>query len=198
MAIDAIKKTILADAQERGRILVANAEREAARRDQEIEDEAGLRLEEARVLGQANAEAERERSVSVAELQGRDRLLAAKREILAEALGAAKTLVDELNDEDYEAALIDRIAARATKGSEIIFDDALREDVRSRVIMQVNKRLLGRGVPPVAAASEGRQIGRGFIIVVGKVEEDWSFNHRLDALADEDEPELSDILFQEQ
>ncbi len=197
MAIDAIKKTILADAREQGRVIVANAEREATRRARDAEEASRRRLEEARKLGEANVAAERERSVSVTELQVRDRLLAAKHDILAEAVNAAKSLVDELSEDEYEAVLVDLIAARATRSSEIIFDEALGEDARSRIILRINERLAGRGAPPVVAVSEDRPIGRGFIIAVGRVEEDWSFDRRLEALAEEREAELSEILFRE-
>ncbi len=196
MTIDAIKETILEEARERGRILVANAERAARRQGHEAEGLSGGRLQEARDLGEAKAAAEQERSVSVAELQGRDRLLAAKREYLAEALEAARTMVDEWSEDEYVAALVTLITKKAPDGSRIVFDTDLPDRIRERVISQVNQRLLAQG-SSVDLADTSRPIGRGFIALRDHIEEDWSFARRLEALADEDEAELSSMLFRD-
>ncbi len=172
MGVDKIIQKLLSDAEaEAGRIL-AQAEQEAEEIRQQGEAEAQAAKQP--ILERAEAEAQRRRRqhLALAALWARNKVLAAKRELLDRVFKEATERLGRLGSQEYRAFLRELLLRAAETGEEeiilspqdaAVFDTNLLEEVNSEL-----KRAGKAGSLRLAQeeAQDGRELGetRGFIL----------------------------------
>ena len=175
--IDNIIQRILDDAQAEADATLAQAreEADAIRRkyDQQIQKE----TPEILLKGTADAEQRKARVESAADLRNRQRLLAAKQELLDEAFRLALEKLCALPEEEYTALLVQLAAKAAETGrGELIFNQSDRARLGVKVAAAAND-LLERGGKPHALTVSGETgaFRGGLVLKCGDVESNCTF-----------------------
>ncbi len=194
MPLNTLAERISTDAKEEAKRIVAKAKETAALILEEAEAAAELSVTEAVGAARREAEQQKKRKLAAANLSARDDVIAAKQEIISQAFARARSMLDDLPTDEYAGVLASLIAKRASGGEEIIFSPADAK-IAERVIKEANEILLSKGAKTVAPAAEARNIGRGFVIRLGKVEESFAFDALLRAARDSLEAEIAAMIF---
>jgi vacuolar-type H+-ATPase subunit E/Vma4 len=195
MSIKEITARIAADARDQVSLIEESAARDAARRIKEAEIEAARKVEAGAVEGVKIAERERRQAAAAAKLAGRDQTLSAKRELLDDVVAGARERFKTMGDKDYENLLAGLIAAHAAGWQEIVFDPGVPAAVKAEIIEKANVRIKEIGGQPVKESKESREIGPGFILKSGRIEENRSFETLLSAAAETLEADMVSLLF---
>lgn len=192
--IEKITARIAADAQAEADALLAEAkaQAEAISRQwaEQAEGEAGAIL----ARGERAAAERVERLESVAHLEGRKRILAAKQEMLDAAFDKAMEQLAALPQEDYVNLLAKLAATAALTGQErLILSPADRTKVGKAVIAKANELLGNKG--KLTLDEEARPIPGGLILTDGAVELNCAFDVLIRLKRPELERLAADTLF---
>jgi V/A-type H+-transporting ATPase subunit E len=180
---------ISAEAAKKADIILSEAEKEAEKRREQI-------LERA----QKEAEEQKRRILGIARLDARKQMLAAKQELIKEALQQALEALMNLDEQDYFAVIKKMLLASIKTGEEVVI---LSPRDKARIPKNFWKEIQGE----LAAAGhkdklliskETFEISGGFILRSGGVEINNSFDSLLEMYRDELEMEAAAILFQEE
>ena len=190
--------------------IVADAESEIARLQQENEEKISALTSEAQsaaeaealellVRGRRAAEERRERLSSSAAVECRKLELAAKQELIGEAFAAAVEELCRLPREQY-IALIAALTAEAAAGEEqMILNPQDAEEIGAEAVLMANTALRAAGKPGhVTLSAERRSIPGGFILTHGDVELNCAFDTLVRLQREKLEKEVVGILFPEQ
>lgn len=190
--------------------IVADAESEIARLQQENEEKISAVTAEAQsaaeaeamellVRGRRAAEERRERLSSSAAVECRKLELAAKQELIGEAFAAAVEELCRLPREQY-IALIAALTAEAAAGEEqMILNPQDAEEIGTEAVLMANTALRAAGKPGhVTLSAERRGIPGGFILTHGDVELNCAFDTLVRLQREKLEKEAVGILFPEQ
>ncbi|HZK25029.1 MAG TPA: V-type ATP synthase subunit E [Oscillospiraceae bacterium] len=192
-----LKEKIVADATSEAEDLLAGArERAAASRDKaEAEAAAKKQKIEADVAKKA-AELQR-RDQTIAELDARKAILAAKEDLIEDTFKQALTRLQNLEPQAYQAILFNMLLATASTGSEeIIISPADKVHFSPEFLARVNKALTQEGKQGnLQLSAETRELQGGFVLSAGDVEINSSFAALLRMQRDQLEPEVAAILF---
>lgn len=121
----------------------------------------------------AGAEHE-ERLVSVAQMESRKTLLAAKQEMVEKAFSLALDKLCAMPDEQYVAVAAELLTRAAADGrGAVVFSAADRERVGAAAVAEANRRLGDKGA--LTLAEETRNIRGGFILSNGNIEVNCTF-----------------------
>lgn len=188
--LDKIKDRILQEAQEQADEKIRNAEEKASVIKSEAVREADDIAKGVKARAEGNVKSYKERVDSSIDLEHRTRLLAAKQEIIGDVIGEAKKRILSLGNSDYFALILKLIEKNMQQGEGTIFFSA---DDLSRVpsgftkdVMEIAKKHGG----DLSVSMKPRDIGPGFVLSYGGVEENCTF----DALFEEKKDDLTDIV----
>ena len=172
--IDKITSRINADVDREIAEIQARAAAEAAQIAAEYDRRCAQETEEVLSRGRRAAEEREERLASVAQLEARKLILAAKQEVLEEAFRKALEDLLSLPEKDYVELLAKLIASASQSGSEqVIFSQKDRPRYGKAAVTRANELLGERG--RLTLAVETRPIGGGFILSDGDVEVNGTF-----------------------
>ncbi len=180
---------ILKEAQDRAAQILAKGAQEALDKKKAILKQS-----------QAEAEEKRRRILTIAALEARKRVLAVKEELIEETLQKALERLQNIEAASYQEMLLSLLLATVQSGrEEIIVSPHDREQHFNKdFLTKVNQALLQQGKEgKLVLAEETRPLQGGFILRVGNVEINNSFNSVLHMKRDLLEPEVADILFRE-
>ncbi|AUG56229.1 V-type ATP synthase subunit E [Acetivibrio saccincola] len=176
--INKIKERILEEARLQAEETVKRAEEEAS----EIINSAKKEAEELKkqIIDKANSEAleVKKRLKAGAELEARKQRLQAKQEVVEEAFSQAIKKLNSLPDDQYFSIIVDLIVNSASNDSgEIILSGRDKERLPSDFEEKVNKNLSSkRSSGNFTLSDETRDINGGFILKMGNVEINNSFD----------------------
>jgi V/A-type H+-transporting ATPase subunit E len=193
--LDKIKSDGIAEAE----AILAEARTEARR----IEEETAVRARDIHLeqFAAARRSAEREsmRRVSNARSSARIAVLAAKQEMLARVVEAARERLEKLSDAEYRAWLKVLVLESALSGrEEIVPAVADRPLFDTEFMAEVNKELAQRGLQGnLRLSADDARAARGCVIREGGVEINLSVDILLKQAFQDTEDELAGILFEE-
>lgn len=190
--LDNIVNKIIADAEAQAAETLAKAQAEA---DTILENyRANAAVENKQIIDNASkAAAEKElRMHSVAELEGRKRLLAVKQELINQAFDRALEKLLHLPQDEY-LALLANMAAKAsqTKDEEIVLSPADAQQYGAQIVAAANAICGGK----LTLAAETRPIGGGLILKKGKTEINCELETQVGMLRDALAIEIANVLF---
>lgn len=172
--IDKIIDRISGDAQREIDDVLAKARAEAEKITAQYQAQAKAEADDILARGQKAAVERGERLASVAQLECRKEVLAAKQEVIDEAFRLALKKLTQLPQEEYVALLSDLAVKAAAKGTEkLIFSVADRARVGKAVVVAANQKLGDRG--QLTLSQETRPMQGGFILSDGAVEVNCTF-----------------------
>ncbi|MGQ9475120.1 MAG: V-type ATP synthase subunit E [Actinomycetota bacterium] len=197
MSLEKLLEKIESDAREESRRILAEAEEEAARIKREAEEEARQEAESIARSFHARAENERLRIISQARLEGRIDLLAAKDQVLEEAFREVSESFRRLPPEGYRAWLKSVILGGVTSGREVLVPSPHdRELLAGGLLEELNVELRSKGLAgELRLAEDDATFDRGVILRGEKTETNLSAQAVLQRLREENEEEVSRILF---
>jgi len=179
---------VLNEARRRAEGIVSKAEEEAAARKK-------LLLEKAR----AQAEERRRRILTIAELEARKKLLAAKEELIEDTFKQALERLQGMETASYQELILPLLFDAAESGREkIIVSSQDRRHFTAEFLARANEALRQKGkAGELSLADESREMKGGFILREGEVEINCSFDSILRMQRDQLEPEVAALLFNE-
>lgn len=196
MPLEKITERIL----QNGRGKAAAIKREAEAKAQEIIAEAQKRADsqskEKFSAATRQATEERKRILALAQLEARNDILRAKREVIEEAFGGALERLCSLSEAGYWELLKKTLVEIAGGGEEIILSSSDHKRIPREFLNQANELLIKNGKRgSLKFSPETRNIRGGFILKVGGVEINNSFESLVDSIREEIEPEVVEVLF---
>jgi V/A-type H+-transporting ATPase subunit E len=198
MSLDSILEHISKEVEgERDEIL-----RDAREKSEAMLDKARETAEnEAKVLeqrGQDDAKARHERIVTLARLEGRKRLLAAKQKVMENAFSEALRSLAGLPKSQYLELLKGMLVASAGGTEEVILSRRDRDALGEELVREGNRALeLVNRPGRLRLSPETREISGGLILAGDRVEINMSFDSALGSVREELEPEVAGVLFGE-
>lgn len=170
--IEKIIDRISGDAQAEIDAILNEARAQAAEITAKYEAQAKVEADEVLARGKRAAAEREERLVSVAQLECRKGLLAAKQEVIDATFQLALKKLLDLPQEECVALLTDLAVQAAPNGKgKLIFSQVDRARVGKAVVMAANEKLNGS----MTLAEETRPMSGGFILSDGAVEVNCSF-----------------------
>jgi V/A-type H+-transporting ATPase subunit E len=177
---------VLADAREKAAKILAKGEAETAAKQKSVLDFARVQADE-----------RRRRAQTIAELDSRKAILAAKEELIEETFQQALNRLSVLDAKSYEDLIYPMLLAASQTGAEEVIVSALDRRLFTPEFMdRVNKALLSQGKPGALKLSgDTHDMQGGFILRTGSVEINSTFSSILRMQRDQLEPEVAAILF---
>ena len=173
--IEKITARINEDSQKENDALLAEARAQAAELTAKYQAEAKAAADEVLSQGRAAAQARTSHLDSMAQMECRKAVLAAKQDVIEEAFQAAHKKLLELPSEQYVALLANLAAKASVTGQEkLIFSPSHRAQVGKAVVVAANEK-----IGPSAAltlSEESRPMDGGFILSDGAVEVNCTFD----------------------
>jgi V/A-type H+-transporting ATPase subunit E len=195
-----ICRRILADARARAEAIAAEAANKSGVMLAEAEKEAEKRREQILERAQKEAEEQKRRILGIAQLDARKEMLAAKQELINEAFKQALEALLNLDDSTYFAVLRKMLLASIKTGDEVVI---LSPRDKARVPAEFWKDLYRElaaigNTNELSLGEEAPEISGGFILQSGGVEINNSFSSLLEMQRDELELEVAALLFKEE
>lgn len=177
---------VLEEARKKAEAIIAKGEEEAAAKKESV-------LQQARAMG----EERRRRAQTIAELDARKAILAAKEELIEDTFRQALERLKGLDQKQYEDVIYPMLLAAAQTGAEeIIASPADAGKFTPELLGRVNQALKEQSKQGnLTLSGETREMQGGFILRSGDVEINNSFDSILRMQRDELEPEVAAILF---
>lgn len=192
--IEKIIDRISSDAQREIDDVLAQARAEAAALTAQYQGQAQAEADEILARGEKAAAERGDRLASVAQLECRKGVLAAKQEVIEEAFQLAMHKLTQLPQEEYVTLLADLAAQAAAKGNEtLIFSVADRARVGKAVVVAANQKLGDRG--QLTLSQETRPMQGGFILSDGRVEVNCTFETLVRLQRGALSTQVADVLF---
>lgn len=169
--LDNITKKIEDDAQAKREEILAGADKKISQLSKENDKKIAEREEEIMLEAKKQAEKEKNKVISQAELAARDKKLLAKQELLDEVFSMAKDELRKISDKDYLRFVKSNLKNHNLTGNEVLVPQKGREDVLQNLDIKLAKE---------------ERVDSGFILKNGKI----STNYRFDDLVDFERQEL--------
>lgn len=165
---------ILADASdEAGRISGQASEKHAA-------DEAAMaqQLKEydsrTQTLADTARQEKRTRIVSAARMDLARAQLAVKRQLLDEVFSRARDRMGSLKDDDYRQMMTRLMVQSAQQGEQEVVLDRNERRIDTAVVDEANRQLARSGRGPLRLAADRQDVGPGFILRAGRIQNNVS------------------------
>ncbi len=187
---EAIIKRILDDAEAKAATIRLSAEETRANTMQEAEEWSVRYLEKQRALLQAESEDRLIRKSTVAELDVRKELLAAKREVLDDVYALALKKLENLSKKQYLSILSNMLQKYAEVGEQIVLSKnaaTYRKDIETLPVVQEKKLELSESCGDFSG---------GILLLGEKCNKDLSFDTALKTLKTQIESETAEHLFE--
>ena len=199
MSLQDIIKKIRTDAEARAAKIAAAARQEAEEIKKAAASAAAAAEKEIAAEAEALAEREQRRILSKARLDGKKKVLAARRQALDRALGRAGELLAELEDDEARGMWQRALLAEAAAGTETVYvGEKERERITDSFIDGVNKKLSENGRQGKLRLETRKDLPPGFILRGEKMLVDCTFPSLLLSVRDEAESAAAQELFKEE
>ncbi len=177
---------VLADARQKSSEILARGEGEAAAKKVSLLEQAAVQAGE-----------RRSRAQTIAELDARKAILAAKGKLIEDTFQQALTRLSLLDQKAYQDILFNMLLAAAQTGAEeVIVSQSDRARFTPEFLARVNQALTQQGKKGnLTLSAETSEMQGGFILRSGDVEINNSFDSILGIQRDQLEPEVAAILF---
>src|SRR5690606_15113398 len=202
------------DAKLKARATLEQAEQEARDIMEQAEQEAAQKRAELLDKAKADGGQMYRRMLAVAGLEGRKKLLAARQEMIDEAFSKALERIEGLPDRQYQE-LLEKMISEAAAGyrdpsaqpdgahapqagfiAEIMLNERAAGRMEGQFIENINRRLSAIGKKGTVTLSEKRiRTAGGFILKIGNVEMNGTFEMLFGMLRTELESDVVGILF---
>lgn len=193
--IEKITQRLNAETQSSVDSILSEAKSKAAEVEAGAKAEAEKISAELRLRGARNAADREERLISVAQMEARKIILAAKQEMMEEAFSKALADMCGASDEVYAKTCANLLVKAAPDGTgEVIFAEAAKEGVGAKAVSMANELLSGG---KLTLSDKARPIRGGFILVKGNVEINCSYETLVRLQKSEVSGELAELLFPE-
>ncbi|HSW35005.1 MAG TPA: V-type ATP synthase subunit E family protein [Candidatus Limnocylindrales bacterium] len=194
-----LKEKIIAEAEAHAEQVLNEARQRASELTERGEKEAMLRRETLLTEARIQAEEKKRRTLTLAELDARKEILAAKEELIENTFTHALSRLQELDQVAYLESIFPMILASVQHGDEeIIASYGQRDYYDSSFLGELNEALRGQGKKgELTIAAETRPLRGGFVLRAGEVEINNSFDSRLRMQRDVLEPAVAEMLFTE-
>lgn len=197
MPLEIIGERILRDAQAEYEKIINNAKEAAL----EIIDQAKRKALAYSNDMSAKSEQEHTRllkeNIATARLKARDKVVGTKQLLIDEAFEKAGVVIDEMNDQEYAKLVAGRLAEESSEGGDVVLDPAF-ESLNGQIIKEANDLLKKNGRKAIKLSSEKRNIGRGFILVHEKIEQNYVFSRIFKVARDTYETAVAKTIFEGQ
>lgn len=192
--IEKITDRIAAEAQSEIDRVLSGAEAEVGKIMEKYRAQAEREAAEAAAKNERLAAEREERLVSVAQMEARKELLAARQSQVEAAFDQALNTLCALPEERYAAVAAELLTQAAAGGrGEAVFSPRDREKVGRAAVEEANKRLNGK----LTLSEETRPLKGGFILVDGSVEVNCTFDTLVRLKRGELAGEVAAVLFPE-
>ena len=172
-----LNEKILSEARLQADSITEQAALEAKEILDQADKEARVIREEALIKAENDAKVREKRMISVAELEGRKAILAAKQEIIEELFSKSIEKLVLLSDAEYEKTLLDMICECAAGDEEVLLSQRDLSRMSPDFITKANSKLMAAGKHGgLTLSQEPRLINGGFILRTGNVEINNSFS----------------------
>jgi V/A-type H+-transporting ATPase subunit E len=185
---------ILADARdEAGRISGQASEKHAA-------DEAALAQQlkeyeaQTQTLADKARQEKRTRIVSAARMDLARAQLAVKRQLLDEVFSRARDRMGSLKDDDYRQMMTRLMVQSAQQGEQEVVLDRNERRIDTAVVDEANRQLARSGRGPLRLAADRQDVGPGFILRAGRIQNNVSVKVMLMQARDAMEMKLANKL----
>ncbi|MDQ2085125.1 V-type ATP synthase subunit E family protein [Herbivorax sp. ANBcel31] len=195
--VNKIKERILDEARLQAEETTKRAKKEASEiitdAKKEAEDKKNKIIENAK----AEAVEVKKRLKAVAELEARKQKLQAKQEVVEEAFENTIKKLTQMPDEEYISIITDLIVGSVRNGTEeVVLSEKDKKRLPSDFTEKINKKLSSRNTSgKVTVSSETRNINGGFILKLGDIEVNNSFDSIIRMKRDEIETDVIKSLF---
>lgn len=178
---------VIQEAKAQADSILEEAKRESEKIRKEALEQAGYRAEEIR-----------KREFTLAELEIRKELLAARQEHIEAAFEKAVGLIQQMDEAKY-LSLLKKALVRAatTDGGTLTLSPGDLKRISKSFLDEVNEELRASGKGPICLDPEPGNILGGFILKSGQVEVNNTIDAALKLTRDEIEPQVAEILFGE-
>lgn len=186
---------ILAEAQAEAEKIKQEADEKVKAEQEKLGEELAEYKKESEALAEKAGKDKKEHILSGARMQIAKELLAEKRAIIDEVFAEAQAKVQSLPDEDYRKMMSKLMLEAVETGEEEVVVDINEKRINQILIEQVNKELGSSGKGNLKLADEKQNIGVGFILRRGKINNNVSLPVLLAQGRKELEIELAKMLF---
>ena len=190
--IEKIMERITADAQSQIDSIMTHAKAEAEKVTAKYRAQAEREEADAKSKNEKAAAQREERLISMAQMEARKDILAAKQEQVDAAFDLALETLCDMPKERYISVAAGLLVKAAPGGrGEVVFSAADREKVGSAVVDAANQKLKGK----LTLSNHTRPLKGGFVLVNGNVEVNCTFDTLVRLKRGEMASEVAKILF---
>ncbi|MBS3887013.1 MAG: V-type ATP synthase subunit E [Dethiobacter sp.] len=192
-----LKEKILAEAGSQAADVLAEARQKSSEILAKGEGEAAAKKINVLELAAVHAGERRSRAQTIAELDARKAILAAKGKMIEETFKQALNRLSLLDQKAYQEILFSMLLAAAQSGAEeVVVSQSDRGRFTPEFLARVNQALTQQGKKGnLTLSAETSEMQGGFILRSGDVEINNSFDSILGIQRDQLEPEVAAILF---
>ena len=195
MESEQVTGKILADARTEAEKIKAQADKKQAAEQAKLNNEIKEYTSQTEVLAKKAAEDKKARMLSAARMDIAKQYLGEKGKLLDEVFDKARGQFFELSDGEYKALIKKLMLAAVETGDEEVIVDKNEEKIDFEFVKQIN-RDLGPGFHGNLRLSEQKQdIGGGFILRRGRIQNNVSIDVLLDKAREALEIEIGQELF---
>lgn len=194
-----LKEKIIAEAEAQAEKVLKEARARAADITGRAETEADERYANLLAQAQEQAQERKRRVLTIANLDARKQILAAKEEMIEDTFSQALARLQTISPESYREIIFSMILATAQNGDEELIISPEQQDAFDVPFLdRLNKALRKNGKKgEIALAAQTRPLKGGFVLSAGAVEINNSFNALLSMQRDQLEPAVAEMLFKE-
>lgn len=196
--IDSIKARILEEAGAQAGKSLEQARAEAEEILRQGAEEAEKKRSALLTKAASDAEDRKRRLVSVAELEARKQILNTKQAVINEAFEKALERLNALPDTEYQTVLLHMISNAVRTGTEeVVLSERDQKRLSADFVRILNQQAEAKGIRPAAIslAKEAGTMKGGFVLRLGNVEVNNSFEAALKIQRERLEAEIVKVLF---
>jgi vacuolar-type H+-ATPase subunit E/Vma4 len=190
--VSQIVEKILSDAKQEEKSILETAKRAAAEIIQEAENTAQSAYEEEIARAKKDAQAIADRNLSAIETEQRKVILSIKQQLLEECFREAVKTLNQMPQEEFMSFLEKKLTESSLKGEGVLILPK-RYKVGRLNLMGLNVKL--KGLKVSVSDDSDRQVEGGFILAVGLIEENYTFERLVEAAKDALMQQVTELLF---
>ncbi len=187
---------ILADAQSQADKLKADAAKVQAEQQAEHDEKLAEFNKQTEIIAKKTAEEKKSHLLAAARMDVAKEMLAEKRGVLDKVFSNAQTQMKNLPDEEYKNIMTTLMKQAVETGDEEIIVDTNETRIDHAFIKMVNRQLGPGFKGNLRLAGDRQNLGAGFILRRGKINNNVSLNVLLSQAKKELEIELAKDLFE--
>ena len=195
MDAEQVVEKILSDARSQAEEIEKQAEDKAAAEQAKLDEQLTQYKAQTEILARKAGEEEKAHLLSAARMDIAKQLLAEKRKILDEVFEKAQKQLQNLPDEDYRKLMTKLMLEAVETGNEEVIIDNNETRINREFINQINKQLGPDNKGNLKLSDHRKNIGAGFILREGKINNNASLGTLLAQLRKQLEIELAKELF---